>query len=208
MSYRVVEHPVVAHKLTLLRSKDTGTKDFRALIKELASILAYEASKDFALCPKKIQTPLMEMEGASLLGKKVGVVAILRAGLGMVDGVLEHFPNAKVSHFGLQRDEKTLLPIQYYARYLDQLDLRNILVVDPMLATSGTASEVIGLLKKKGAKNIKLLNIIASKQGVDSFTKAHPDIEGYACAIDPTLNENGYILPGLGDAGDRIFGTE
>jgi uracil phosphoribosyltransferase len=207
MSYHVVVHPLVAHKLSLLRSRDTGVKDFRNLISELASILAYEASRQFKLDTIEVQTPLQKTQGMTLSGKKVGIVAILRAGLAMVDGVLRQFPNARVGHFGMYRDEKTLTPVEYYVRYLDNLDLRNLLVVDPMLATGGTAIAVIDLLKKKGAKNIKLLNIVASKQGVDSLLENHSDIEGYACTIDPVLNDNGYILPGLGDAGDRAFGT-
>jgi len=207
MAYHKIDHPLVAHKLTLLRNKHTGTKDFRILVGELASILAYEASKGFKLKEVEVETPFQKTQGASLTGKKVGIVAILRAGLAMVDGALHQFPNAKVGHFGLRRDEETLEPTQYYARYLDNLDTRNLLVVDPMLATGGTAIAAIDLLKERGAQNIKLLNIIACEQGVENLMKSHPDIEGFACAIDPILNENGYILPGLGDAGDRIFGT-
>jgi len=207
MAYHVVDHPLVAHKLTLLRNKNTGTKDFRVLVGELASILAYEASRGFKLEITEVQTPFQKTKGASLTGKKVGIVAILRAGLAMVGGALHQFPNAKVGHFGLCRDEKTLKPTQYYARYLDNLDIRNLLIVDPMLATGGTATRAIDLLKERGAQNIKLLNIIACKQGVENLMKAHSDVEGFACAVDPVLNDNGYILPGLGDAGDRIFGT-
>lgn len=208
MAYQVIEHPLITHKITLLRDKNTGTKDFRALVKELSSILAYEASCQFDLTPVEVETPLQKTEGATLSGKKVGVVAILRAGLAMVDGVLEQFPNAKVGHFGMYRNEQTLLPEQYYVRYLDKLDLRNLLVVDPMLATGGTAIAVIDLLKRKGAQNISLLNIMACEQGVKNLNDKHPDVMGYCCALDPILNDKGYILPGLGDAGDRIFGTK
>ena len=208
MAYKVVDHPLVKHKLALLRSKDTGTKDFRGLIKELSSILAYEASWKFETEPVKIETPIAATEGLKLSGKKVGVVAILRAGLGMVDGVLEHFPNAKVGHFGMKRDEETLSPKAYYSSYLDNLDVRNLLVVDPMLATGGTAIAALDLLKEKGAQNLYLLNVIASEQGVKNLTEKHPDVEGLACAVDPVLDNKGYIAPGLGDAGDRLFGTE
>ncbi len=207
MAYEEVKHPLVAHKLTLLRDKGTGAKDFRALVTELSSILAYEASRSFSLDPVTVETPIGKACGSTLSGKKIGIVVILRAGLAMVGGVLEHFPNAKIAHFGLCRNEKTLLPEKYYSRYLDKMDLRNLLVVDPMLATGGTAIATIDLLKNKGAQNIKLLNIIASTQGAKSLVEKHPDVNGYACVIDQELNDKGYIIPGLGDAGDRAFGT-
>lgn len=207
MSFNIINHPLVSHKLTILRDKNTGTKEFRVLVKELASILAYEASRDYKIEEVSIETPLQKTTGYALSGKKVGVVAILRAGLAMVDGVLDHFPNAKVGHIGMKRDEETLLPEQYYVRYLDNLDLRNIIVVDPMLATGGTAIAAIDLLKERGAQKISLLNLVSSQQGIDNIVEKHPDVSGYSCVIDPVLNENGYILPGLGDAGDRIFGT-
>ncbi len=207
MAYQRLEHPLISHKLTMLRDKNTGSADFRLLVKELASILAYEASRQFSLDAIEVETPLEKTKGETLSGKKVGIVAILRAGLAMVDGALQQFPNAKVGHIGLCRDEKTLVPVQYYLRYIDKLDLRNLLIVDPMLATGGTASAAIDLLKKKGAQNIILLNIISSQEGVKNLIHKHPNIEGFTCAIDPGLDKNGYIVPGLGDAGDRIFGT-
>lgn len=207
MSYRVIKHPLVSHKLTMLRDKQTGPRDFRSLIEELSSILAYEASRSFSVDKIAIETPFEKTEGSTLSGKKLGVVAILRAGLAMVSGVLQQFPNAKVGHFGLYRDEKTLIPVQYYLRYLDKLDLRNLFILDPMLATGGTAIEAINLLKQRGAQNITILNIVASKKGVDNLLSKHQDVKGYTCAIDPILSDQGYIMPGLGDAGDRIFGT-
>jgi len=208
VAYKQVKHPLVEHKVTMLRDKNTGTKDFRDLVKEISSILAYEASRDFDTEPLKVETPIATAEGEMLSGKKVGIVAILRAGLAMVSGVLEHFPNAKVGHFGMKRDEETLSPKAYYSSYLDKLDVRNLIVVDPMLATGGTAIAALDLLKEKGAQNIRLLNIISSKQGVEKLKEKHPDVEGFTCAVDPVLDDNGYITPGLGDAGDRLFGTE
>ena len=203
----LVEHPLIHHKLSLLRSKSCGPKDFRNLIIEIATLLTYEACSDFKTKEIDIETPLAVTKGQVLSGKKVGIVAILRAGLGMVDGVLHVFPNAKIGLVGVYRNEETLAPVQYYVRYLDKLAERNVIVVDPMLATGNTATFAIDLLKKKGALKISFLGILASKQGAKCLSQAHPDVDIYLAGIDESLNDSGYILPGLGDAGDRIFGT-
>jgi len=204
----IVDHPLIKHKLTLLRDKNTNGKDFRQLVREIATILAYEASRDFSIEDIKIETPFKKINSKVLSGKKVAVVAILRAGLGMVDGVLDLFPNARIGHFGLYRDPETLVPVEYYVKYLDNLGRRNILVVDPMLATGGTGIHAVKLLKKRGAKKISYLSILASKKGIEMLDKAHPDISIFSAGVDPSLNKDGFIVPGLGDAGDRLFGTK
>jgi uracil phosphoribosyltransferase len=198
---------LVKHKLTLLRSVDTDTRDFRALCSELANLLCYEATKDLATESREIATPLTTMMGHQVSGKKVGVVPILRAGLGMLDGVMQLLPVARVGFMGLYRDEETLEPHAYYEKLPPDLAQRDVLVLDPMLATGGSVSAAVTSIKKQGASSIRLLAIIAAPEGIERLQKDHPDVHIYVASIDERLNENGYIVPGLGDAGDRLFGT-
>ena len=202
-----VKHPLIQHKLGLLRKGDISTKHFRELAREVSSLLTYEASKDLELESVTIQGWDGEIEVQQIKGKKVTVVPILRAGLGMMDGVLEHIPSAKVSVVGIYRDEETLAPIPYFSKLVNQIDERLALVVDPMLATGGSMISTLDLIKKSGCKNIKVLILVAAPEGLKALEKAHPDIEVYTASIDSHLNKNGYIVPGLGDAGDKIFGT-
>ena len=204
----VVDHPLVQHKLTILRSTDTGSKMFRELVKELAMLEAYEATRRFQLAETTVQTPITETVSYVLAGKKVAVIPILRAGLGMVDGILELIPAARVGHVGLYRDPKTLQPVEYYCKLPDDIAERDVLIVDPMLATGGSASAAIQLLREKGAKHIDLLVLIAAPEGIAEVVKHCDDVHIYTCSIDSHLNSHGYIVPGLGDAGDRIFGTK
>jgi len=201
-------HPLIQHKVTLIRSVDTGTKDFRELLEEIALLMGYEITRDLPLEDVKVQTPLVETVGKQIAGKKVGIVPILRAGLGMVNGLLELMPMAKVGHVGMYRDPKTLQPVEYYCKLPSDLSERRIIVTDPMLATGGSAAAAISLLKEKGAKEIQLMCLVAAPEGVEVVNKAHPDVRIYVAALDEKLNDHGYILPGLGDAGDRIFGTK
>ena len=201
-------HPLIQHKVTLIRSVDTGTKDFRELLEEIALLMGYEITRDLPLEDVKVQTPLVETVGKQIAGKKVGIVPILRAGLGMVNGLLELMPMAKVGHVGMYRDPKTLQPVEYYCKLPSDLSERRIIVTDPMLATGGSAAAAISLLKEKGAKEIQLMCLVAAPKGVEVVNKAHPDVRIYVAALDEKLNDHGYILPGLGDAGDRIFGTK
>lgn len=203
-----VKHPLIQHKLGLLRKGDISTKHFRELAREVSSLLTYEASKDLELESVTIQGWDGEIEVQQIKGKKVTVVPILRAGLGMMDGVLEHIPSAKVSVVGIYRDEETLAPIPYFSKLVNQIDERLALVVDPMLATGGSMISTLDLIKKSGCKNIKVLILVAAPEGLKALEKAHPDIEVYTASIDSHLNKNGYIVPGLGDAGDKIFGTK
>ena len=203
-----VKHPLIQHKLGLLRKGDISTKHFRELAREVSSLLTYEASKDFELESVTIQGWDGEIQVQQIKGKKVTVVPILRAGLGMMDGVLEHIPSAKVSVVGIYRDEETLEPIPYFSKLVNQIDERLALVVDPMLATGGSMISTLDLIKKNGCKNIKVLILVAAPEGLKALEKAHPDVEVYTASIDSHLNENGYIVPGLGDAGDKIFGTK
>jgi len=203
-----VKHPLIQHKLGLLRKGDISTKHFRELAREVSSLLTYEASKDLELESVTIQGWDGEIEVQQIKGKKVTVVPILRAGLGMMDGVLEHIPSAKVSVVGIYRDEETLEPIPYFSKLVNQIDERLALVVDPMLATGGSMISTLDLIKKNGCKNIKVLILVAAPEGLKALEKAHPDIEVYTASIDSHLNQNGYIVPGLGDAGDKIFGTK
>lgn len=208
MSVQVASHPLIKHKLGLLREKDISTKDFRALSAEIARLLTYEATKDLATRDKIVQGwagPLVVQE---IKGKKITIVPILRAGLGMMDGVLDMIPTAKVSVVGYYRDEETLMPVEYYVKTARELDQRIALILDPMLATGGTLIATIETLKRAGAKTIKGLFLTAAPEGIKAVTEAHPDVEIYVAAIDERLNEVGYILPGLGDAGDKIFGTK
>ncbi len=206
-NHTILKHSLLKHKLALLRDKRTGTKEFRALVEEISTILTSEATRDLKTKEVSITTPFGDSSD-EMLEKDIGIVVILRAGLGMLPGVLKVIPDVHVSHFGICRDEETLEPIKYYEKYLTDMQQRNVIVIDPILATGGTACKVIDLLKKNGAKSIKLLCIISSKQGVEMIEKYHPDIAIYTAAIDPVLDENGYIKPGLGDAGDRLYGTK
>ena len=204
----VVDHPLVQHKLSIMRDKNTSVKDFRALVGEIAMLLTYEATRDLPLTTKHIETPICGMEAPTLAGKKVAVVPILRAGLGLVDGVLRMVPSARVAHIGMYRDELTLEPHVYFCKTPKDIAERDIIIVDPMLATGGSACAAIDEMKKRGCKNIKLLILVAAPEGIKCIREAHPDVDIYAGALDDHLNERGYIVPGLGDAGDRIFGTK
>ena len=203
-----VKHPLVQHKLGLMREGDISTKRFRELAREVSSLLTYEATKDLELENVTIQGWDGEIEVQQIKGKKATVVPILRAGLGMMDGVLEHMPSAKVSVVGIYRDEETLEPVPYFSKLVSQIDERLALVVDPMLATGGSMISTLDLIKKSGCKNIKVLILVAAPEGLKALEETHPDIEVYTASIDSHLNENGYIVPGLGDAGDKIFGTK
>ena len=204
----IVTHPLIQHKLTEMRRKDTPTNHFRQLLREISLLLAYEVTRQLPLSKVKIETPLMETEAPSLDGKKLALVSILRAGNGLLDGVLDLIPSARVGFVGLYRDEKTLKPIQYYYKVPGSLSERLVIVVDPMLATGNSASAAIDLLKKTGAKHIKFLCLLAAPEGVETLQKNHPDVEITTAALDIKLNDIGYILPGLGDAGDRMYGTK
>ena len=204
----IVTHPLIQHKLTEMRRKDTPTNHFRQLLREISLLLAYEVTRELPLSNVKIETPLMETEAPSLDGKKLALVSILRAGNGLLDGVLDLIPSARVGFVGLYRDEKTLKPIQYYYKVPGSLSERLVIVVDPMLATGNSASAAIDLLKKTGAKHIKFLCLLAAPEGVQTLQKNHADVEITTAALDVKLNDIGYILPGLGDAGDRMYGTK
>ena len=208
MNVNVMTHPLIQHKVTLIRSVDTGTKDFRQLLEEIALLMGYEITRDLPLEDVEVETPLVKAIGKQIAGKKLGIVPILRAGLGMVNGLLELMPMAKVGHVGMYRDQETLQPVEYYCKLPSDLADRRIIVTDPMLATGGSAAAAISLLKEKGAKEIQLMCLVAAPEGVEVVNKAHPDVRIYVAALDEKLNDHGYILPGLGDAGDRIFGTK
>ena len=204
----VMDHPLVAHKLTIMRDKSTSVKDFRELVSEIGMLITYEATRDLPLTTKEIETPLCKTEMPTLAGKKFAVVPILRAGLGLVDGVLRMVPSARVGHIGMFRDEETLEPHVYFCKMPKDIAERDILIVDPMLATGGSADAAIAEMKKRGCKHIKLMVLVAAPEGINCICERHPDVEIYAGAVDSHLNEHGYIVPGLGDAGDRIFGTK
>jgi uracil phosphoribosyltransferase len=204
----VVDHPLVQHKLTILRDVKTGSKQFRELVKELAMLEAYEATRGFLLGETKVMTPITETVSYELVGKKVAVIPVLRAGLGMVDGILELIPAARVGHIGLYRDPETLKPVQYYCKLPEDIAERDVLIVDPMLATGGSASAAIEFLRERGARQIRLLVLIAAPEGIEEVIRCGDDVHIYTCAIDDHLNDHGYIVPGLGDAGDRLFGTK
>jgi uracil phosphoribosyltransferase len=203
----VLNHPLITHKLTTMRKIETGTKDFRQYLDEIASLMAYEITKDLPLRPVNIETPMGKTVGYEM-AQDVVLVPILRAGLGMVDGIQNMIPTAKVGHIGLYRDEDTLEPHQYYAKFPKNISQSIVLILDPMLATGGSAKAAIDMVKKTGATNIKLINLVGVQEGIDVIEKAHPDVDIYLAAKDEKLNEIGYIVPGLGDAGDRIFGTK
>ena len=205
---QVMDHPLIQHKINCIRREDLGSKDFRQIVGEIASLMCYEATRDLKLQDVTIKTPICEMVGKELSGKKLAVVPILRAGLGMVNGILALVPSAKVGHIGLYRDEETHEPHEYYCKLPADCDEREVFVVDPMLATGGSCVAAIQLLKDKGVKNIRFMCIIAAPEGVERMKTAHPDVDLYIGALDDHLNEHKYIVPGLGDAGDRIFGTK
>ncbi|CAK8054103.1 uracil phosphoribosyltransferase [Eupransor demetentiae] len=202
-----VKHPLIQHKLTIIRNKDVGTKDFRELVDEIAMLLTFEASHDLPVEDVEVQTPVAKTTQKQLAGKKLAVVPILRAGLGMVDGILQLIPAAKVGHIGMYRDEETLQPVEYFLKLPEDIDKRDVLLVDPMLATGGSAKDAIDTLKKHGAQSIKLITLVSAPEGIKAVQAAHPDVDIYTASIDDGLNEDGYIVPGLGDAGDRLFGT-
>lgn len=204
----VMEHPLIAHKISYIRQENVGTKEFREVIGEIAQLMCYEAARDLKTEEVTIKTPLAITKGRVLAGKKLAIVPILRAGLGMVDGILALIPAAKVGHIGLYRDPETLEPVEYYCKLPEDCGEREVFVVDPMLATGGSSSAAIRMLKEKGVKNIRFLCIIAAPEGVRRMQEEHPDIDIYIGALDEKLDEHGYIIPGLGDAGDRIFGTK
>ena len=204
----IMDHPLVQHKVSLLRNKNTGTKEFKELVSELAMLLCYEATRDLPTEEVEIETPIAVARTRVLAGRKLALVPILRAGLGMVDGMLSLLPAAKVGHIGMYRDESTLQPVEYYCKLPSDIHERDVLVLDPMLATGGSAADAITQIKKRGAKSIKFIGIIAAPEGLERLHREHPDVDIYVAALDEKLNENGYIIPGLGDAGDRIFGTK
>jgi len=204
----VVTHPLVQHKLTLMREKDTSTASFRQLLREISLLLAYEVTRELPMTTKRIETPLCEMDAPAIEGKKLALVSILRAGNGLLDGILELVPAARVGFVGLYRDHETLQPVQYYCKLPEQLEDRVTIVVDPMLATGNSSAAAVDLIKAKGAKNIRFLCLLAAPEGIARMKEAHPDVPIVTASVDSHLNEHGYIVPGLGDAGDRMFGTK
>ncbi|MEQ9763082.1 uracil phosphoribosyltransferase [Streptococcus jiangjianxini] len=206
--FQVISHPLIQHKLSILRRSTTPTKDFRELVDEIAMLMGYEVSRDLPLEDVEIETPVTTTIQKQLAGKKLAIVPILRAGIGMVDGLLSLVPAAKVGHIGMYRDEETLEPVEYLVKLPEDIDQRQIFVVDPMLATGGSAILAVDSLKKRGATNIRFVCLVAAPEGVEKLQAAHPDVDIYAASLDEKLNEHGYIVPGLGDAGDRLFGTK
>lgn len=204
----VIEHPLIQHKVSRLRDKETGSKEFRELVSEISRLMCYEATRDLTLEDHEIETPIGPAIGKKIAGKNLSIIPILRAGLGMVDGMLDLVPTAKVGHIGLYRDPETLEPVEYYCKLPNDISERDLFVLDPMLATGGSAVAAIQFIKDKGAQNINFLCLIAAPEGVEKLQKAHPDVNIYVACLDTCLNEHGYIVPGLGDAGDRLFGTK
>ena len=204
----IIDHPLIQHKLTIMRSKETGSKDFRALLNEISLLMGYEITRDLPLQDVEIETPLCKMKAKEIAGKKLAIVPILRAGIGMVDGLLTLLPVAKVGHIGLYRNEETHKPVFYYCKLPEDIQNRLVIVTDPMLATGGSASDAISMLKEKGCTQIKLMCLVSAPEGVAKVQADHPDVDIYVASLDEKLNENAYIVPGLGDAGDRIFGTK
>lgn len=207
LKVNIIKHPLIQHKLTLMRKKETGAKDFRQLLDEISMLMAYEVTRAFPTKDIEIETPVAKCVAKTLAGKKVAVVPILRAGLGMVNGIINLIPAAKIGHIGLYRDEKTLEPVEYFCKMPKDIDERLLLVVDPMLATGGSAIEAVEMLKKRGAKSMIFMCLLSAPEGIKAFNERHPDIPVYTACVDDHLNEHGYIVPGIGDAGDRIFGT-
>ena len=205
---KIVDHPLIQHKISLMRDRNTGTKEFRDLVSEIATLLCYEATRDLPTEEVEVETPIALARTHVLAGRKLALVPILRAGLGMVDGMLTLIPAAKVGHIGLYRKEETLEPVQYYCKLPSDIGERDVIVLDPMLATGGSAIDAITQIKKRNPKSIKFMCIIAAPEGLEALSKAHPDVDIFAAAKDEKLNDHGYIVPGLGDAGDRIFGTK
>ena len=208
MPVELITHPLVQHKISILRDKNTGPKDFRDLVEEISTLMAYEATRNLPLEKIRIETPLGECSAKVISGKKLGLVPILRAGLGMVNGILKLIPAAKVGHLGIYREHDTLKPVEYYAKLPEDLSERHLFVLDPMLATAGSSTAAIDYIKKMGGKEISLICLIASRKGIEEITKIHPNIPIFTAAVDEILNKKGYIVPGLGDAGDRLFGTQ
>lgn len=206
--FQVLDHPLIQHKLSIIRDKNCGTREFRQCVNEIAELMVYEVSRDMPLEDVEVETPITKATTKRLAGKKVVVVPILRAGIGMVDGILELIPAAKVGHIGMYRDEEILQPHEYFVKMPDDLENREMIIVDPMLATGGSAIMAVDALKKRGAKSIKFVCLVAAPEGVKAFREAHPDVDIYSASLDEYLNEDGYIVPGLGDAGDRLFGTK
>ena len=204
----IINHPLIQHKLTLMRKKDTGSKDFRQLLDEISLLMGYEVTRDFPLEEVEIETPICPMKAARISGKKLAIVPILRAGLGMVEGLHELVPVARVGHIGLYRDEKTHMPVVYYCKLPEDIQNRMVIVTDPMLATGGSACDALSMLKERGCTNIRLMCLVGVPEGIAKVQAAHPDVDIFLAAVDDHLNENAYIVPGLGDAGDRIFGTK
>lgn len=204
----VLDHPLLQHKLSILRDKNTGVKEFREIVSEIAALECYEATRDLPLMDVEIETPLTVGTFKMLAGKKLAIVPILRAGLGMVDGIVKMMPSAKVGHIGLYRDPETHEPVEYYCKMPSDISERDVIVLDPMLATGGSAVAAIQFMKNYGCKNIKLMNVLAAPEGIKAVCDAHPDVDIYVAAVDEKLNDHAYIVPGLGDAGDRIFGTK
>lgn len=208
MNVRVLDHPLIQHKLSFLRDAKTGPKDFRELVDEIATLMAYEVTRNFPLEEIEVQTPVAKAKAKVISGKKVGLIPILRAGLGMLGGILKLIPAAKVGHIGVYRDPATLQPVEYYCKLPSDIEEREFIIVDPMLATGGSAVAAVGFLKERGAKHIKLMCLVAAPEGIHHVNSNHPDVEIYTAAVDDKLNDHGYIVPGLGDAGDRLFGTK
>lgn len=204
----VFDHPLIQHKLSIMRDKNTGTKEFRELLDEISMLMVYEVTRDLPTEEIEVETPLVMMKSRTLAGIPIGVIPILRAGLGMVNGIMNLIPNAKIGHIGLYRDPETLQPVEYYCKLPSDAEQRLLLVLDPMLATGGSASAAISFLKQRGCNHIKLVNLIAAPEGVKRIEEDHPNVDIYVAAMDDYLNDHGYILPGLGDAGDRLFGTK
>lgn len=204
----VMDHPLILHKVSLMRDRSTGSKEFRELLNEISMLMAYEVTRDLPLKEVEIETPICSTKTKVISGKKVGIVPILRAGLGMVDGILSLVPAAKVGHIGLYRDPDTLEPVEYYCKLPADAEDRDLIVVDPMLATGGSASAAIGFIKKRGCRSIKLMCLIGAPEGIERIQQDHPDVDIFIAAVDEKLNDHGYIVPGLGDAGDRLYGTK
>lgn len=207
MQVNIIDHPLIQHKLTIMRKKETSSADFRKLLEEITMLMGYEATRDLPLEDVEIETPIQKTVGKRLTGKKIAIVPVLRAGFGMVQGLLDLIPSARIGVIGLYRDPETLKPVEYYCK-LPNIENRSFIIVDPMLATGGSSVAAIQMLKDRGVKDIRLMCLVAAPEGVDTVNKAHPDVKIYTAAVDEFLNEHGYIVPGLGDAGDRIFGTK